>query len=158
MNFARKFKNSKIEISDENMNPSARRKARELALQAIYQWQFTADSAPDIEVQFSDSTSANNIDQAYFRELLRGVIEHKDILDENMGIFLDRPLKDLNPVELAVLRLAIYELAYRLDVPYKVAINEALELTKKFGSIEGFKYVNGILDKVARRLRKAEFS
>lgn len=137
---------------------SARHRARELALQAIYQWQFTLDPVQVIEAQFSDKIKPkSHIDKEYFINLLRGVIEFKDIIDKYMLEFSDRSLEELNPVELAVLRLGIYELAYRLDVPYKVIINESLELAKTFGSAEGFKYVNGILDKLAHKLRSAEF-
>jgi transcription antitermination protein NusB len=139
------------------MNPAARHKARELALQAIYQWQFTADSPELLEKQFRMATNSKKIDFDYFAKLLHGIIIHCEALDENMRPFLDRDLKELNAVELAALRLAIYELTYNLEIPVKVIINEALELTKNFGSIEGFKYVNAILDKVAHKLRANEF-
>ena len=138
------------------MKPQARHKARFLALQAIYQWQVTSDSIADIRVQFLDKTSSKKVDADYFNDLLKGVSENVADIDQTIIPFLDRKIEDLDMVELAVMRLATYELMKRLDVPYKVVINEALELTKNFGSIEGFKYVNGVLDRVARLLRDRE--
>ena len=131
------------------MKPQARRKARFLALQAIYQWQVTKDSIANIKVQFLDKTASKKVDRDYFEDLLGGVAENIDDIDKVIIPFLDRKIEDLDLVELGILRLATYELMKRIDVPYKVVINEALELTKEFGSIDGFKYVNGVLDKVA---------
>jgi len=136
------------------MKPQARRKARSLALQAIYQWQLVADDIVNIKMQFVDKINSKKVDAEYFNDLLDGVIKNVGAIDEVITPLLDRKIKDLDAVELAVLRLATYELMMRLDVPYKVVINEALELTKNFGSIEGYKYVNGVLDKVARGSRK----
>jgi N utilization substance protein B len=135
------------------MNPYARRKARRLALQAIYQWQFTEIAIKEIEAQFLENCNPKKIDIPYFSELVTGVINNIANIDEQMRPFLDRALKDINKVELAILRIAIYELLYRLDIPYKVIINEALESAKAFGAEEGFKYINGVLDKVAKKLR-----
>ena len=136
------------------MKPQARRKARSLALQAIYQWQLVADDIVNIKMQFVDKINSKKVDAEYFNDLLDGVIKNVGAIDEVIMPLLDRKIKDLDAVELAVLRLATYELMMRLDVPYKVVINEALELTKNFGSIEGYKYVNGVLDKIARGSRK----
>ena len=138
------------------MKPSARRKAREFILQAIYQWQFTGDPVTTVEAHFYDAIQKTKGDFVYFTRLLHGIVENCAVLDETVTPFLDRDLKDLNPVELAILRFAVYELKFCLDIPYKVIINEALEVTKNFGSTEGFKYVNGVLDKVAREVRKDE--
>jgi transcription antitermination protein NusB len=138
------------------MKPHARRKARSLALQAVYQWQLNVDSVANIKIQFLDKINSNKVDATYFIDLLDGVIRNVEVIDNIIVPFLDRKLKELDPVELAVMRLATYELMQRLDVPYKVVINEALELTKNFGSVEGYKYVNGILDKAARQLRAQE--
>ncbi|EKD45678.1 MAG: transcriptional terminator NusB [uncultured bacterium] len=135
------------------MKPQARRKARSLALQAIYQWQLVADDVVNIKMQFVDKINSKKVDAEYFNDLLDGVIKNVGAIDEVITPLLDRKITDLDAVELAVLRLATYELMLRLDVPYKVVINEALELTKNFGSIEGYKYINGVLDKVARQLR-----
>jgi len=135
------------------MKPQARRKARSLALQAIYQWQLVADDVVNIKMQFVDKINSKKVDAEYFNDLLDGVIKNVGAIDEVITPLLDRKITDLDAVELAVLRLATYELMLRLDVPYKVVINEALELTKNFGSIEGYKYINGVLDKVSRQLR-----
>lgn len=138
------------------IKPYARHKARKLALQAIYQWQMTSDDIAIIEAQFAPSINAKKIDKDYFFELVRGVAAKAAEIDECMLPFLDRKISALDVVELAVLRLAVYELLYKLDVPYKVVINEALKLAKIFGSVDGFKYINGILDKVAKKVRVVE--
>ncbi|MBU0745054.1 MAG: transcription antitermination factor NusB [Gammaproteobacteria bacterium] len=138
------------------MKPQARSRARSLALQAIYQWQFAASSITDIKLQFVDKINSNKVDATYFNDLLDGVIKNIAAIDEVVTPLLDRKIKDLDAVELAVLRLATYELMLRLDVPYKVIINESLELNKKFGSIDGYRYINGVLDKVAKLLRVSE--
>lgn len=138
------------------IKPYARHKARKLALQAIYQWQMNHDDMFIIEAQFADNINAKKIDKEYFFELLRGVSAKAAELDECIAPFLDREISALDMVELAILRLAVYELLFKIDVPYKVVINEALKLAKVFGSVEGFKYINGILDKVAKKVRAAE--
>lgn len=139
------------------MKPQARHKARFLALQAIYQWQLTTEERSSLKLQFQEKLNPKKTDIKYFYDLLDGVIKEIGIIDETIIPFLDRKIDDLDLVELAVLRLATFEMLRRVDVPYKVIINEALELTKKFGSIEGYKYINGVLDKTAHLLRKAEF-
>jgi len=136
--------------------PNARRKARRLALQAIYQWQLSEMPPSDIEQQFLSDQPLTKVDVPYFLELLRGVPKNIGVIDEKLTPILDRPIAELNPVELAILRLGIYELGNRLDIPYRVVIDEALRLAKTFGAIEGFKYVNAVLDKIARSLRTAE--
>lgn len=138
------------------MNPTARRHARQYALQAMYQWQLNALPVKEIETDFLIHQIKEKTDLDYFKELIYAVPKEFPLLDDYMAPFLSRPINELDPVELAILRLSIYELANRLDIPYRVVINEALELTKKFGSVEGYKFVNGILDKVARQLRTEE--
>jgi transcription antitermination protein NusB len=135
------------------MNQYSRRKARKLAVQAIYQWQITQDPIDHIAAQFLAEANPKKIDIEYFAAIVKGVANSAAELDKNIEIFLDRKLSELDLVELAVLRLAVYEFLYKPDVPYKVVIDEALDLTKLYGSVEGFKYVNGILDKVAKVLR-----
>ena len=130
-----------------------RHKARHFAVQAIYQWQFGIATFEEIHAHFSAKNNPKKVDVEYFAELLNGVISNQIAIDEQITPFLDRTITDLDQVELAVLRIATYELLFRLDIPYKVVINEALELTKVFGSKEGFKYVNGILDNVAKKIR-----
>ena len=138
------------------MNPTARRLAREYALQALYQWQIAHNPPADIQSQFLAHPFNKKTDLEYFKELLHSIPNQHEELDCHMIPFLSRSIDELDPIELAILRISIYELAKRLDVPYRVIINEALELTKKFGSIEGYKFVNGVLDHVARKLRTHE--
>lgn len=138
------------------INPSARRNARRYALQAMYQWQIAGTSVSVIEAEFLNYHIDKKLDLAYFKELVHGVPDNLHDIDQEMMPFLGRPMHEIDPIELAVLRLAIYELKKRPDVPYRVIINEALELTKKFGSIEGHKFVNGVLDRIARKIRVTE--
>ena len=132
------------------MKPSARRRARKLALQAIYQWQLAETALGALTEQFLTEVNEKKVDVAYFRGLLIAVIRNVIEIDAKIVPALDRKITELNPIELAVLRLAVGELMYKKDVPYKVVINEALELTKIFGSADGFKYVNAVLDKTAK--------
>jgi N utilization substance protein B len=138
------------------MNPTARRQARHYALQAMYQAHVSGHTAREVEEQFLLHQIKKKVDLDYFKELLHACLEKQEELDAQMTPFLKRPVRELDPVELSILRLSIYELAHRLDIPYRVVINEALELAKKFGSVEGFKFVNGVLDQVARKLRIVE--
>ncbi|RUO58758.1 transcription antitermination factor NusB [Pseudidiomarina insulisalsae] len=137
------------------MKPAARRKARKLAVQAIYSWQLSENSMSDIEAQFLTDNDTSKIDVDYFLALVRGVAGQVKTLDEALSPFLDRPLNELDQVERAVLRLAAFELRERHDVPYKVAINEAIELAKSFGADESHRFVNGVLDKAIDSLRPA---
>ena len=139
------------------MNPYSRHKARKLAVQAIYQWHMTQDPIDHVIAQFLLEANPKKIDLEYFADIVNGVVNHTAELDQNMQVFLDRKVHETDVVELAVLRLAVYELLHKFDVPFKVVIDEALELAKIYGSVEGFKYVNGILDKVAKVLRHEEF-
>ncbi len=135
-----------------------RHKAREYALQAIYQWQYTQDPPTEIELQFHEDYDFSKVDTEYFSELVHKIPQQLTEIDAVIDQGLDRPFHELNPVELAVLRIAVYELMFRHDVPYKVIINEALQITKTFGSQDGFKYVNGVLDTLAKNLRSLEVS
>jgi N utilization substance protein B len=137
-------------------SPSARRKARKLALQGIYQWQATDLPVSEIEAHLLEEKSVDKIDVPYFREILEGVSEHIDDIDEKITPALDRSLQEVSLVERAVLRLAVYEFIHRIDIPYRVVIDEALRLSKTFGTIEGYKYVNGVLDKIAPQIRTVE--
>jgi len=133
-----------------------RRKARSLAVQALYSWQMAGQPLNEIEATFRTDNDFSDVDGAYFHEILHGVPRLKTDLDEAFTPCLDRALEEIDPVELAILRLATYELRNRLDVPYKVVINEGIELAKTFGATDGHKFVNGVLDKLAPRLRAAE--
>lgn len=134
----------------------ARRKARRALVQAVYQWQMAGGSTAEIEAEFQGNGSLDKADGEFFVELLRGVMLNCPDLDEALEPGLDRPLGELDNVERAVLRIATRELATREDVPYSVVIDEYVELAKLFGAEEGHKFVNGVLDKLARTLRPVE--
>lgn len=135
-----------------NVNP--RRRARECAVQAIYSWQISKNDLSEIEASFMAEQDMKGVDKKYFRELLHGVISHSSELDTKMESFLnERSLDELGFVEHAILRIAVYELLKREDVPYKVVINEAIDLTKTFGAEDSHKFINGVLDKVAPTIR-----
>lgn len=134
----------------------ARSKARRNAVQALYQWQLTGADVSDIEEQFLVEHDMTKVDVEYFRELLREVPLHLHELDDHIIEYLDRPMDEVDPVERAILRMSTYELELRLDVPYKAVINEGVEMAKTFGAEHGHKYVNGILDRVAHKLRSVE--
>ncbi|MEW5756672.1 MAG: transcription antitermination factor NusB [Pseudomonadota bacterium] len=135
---------------------SSRHKARQCAVQALYQWQLTGQDVADIDRQFIEEHDMKGVKVDYFQELLHQVLLHLHELDDHMAPLLDRPVQEVDPVERAILRLGIYELKFRLDVPYRVVINEGVELAKTFGAEHGHKYVNSILDGVARQVRTAE--
>jgi N utilization substance protein B len=130
--------------------------ARRLAMQAIYQWQMTGLDPAAIDAQFQADQDMSKADLGYFQELVQQVPARVQDIDAAIDPFLDRPLPQVDPVELAILRLAGYELLQRLDVPYRVVINEAVELAKKFGAEQGHRFINGVLDKAARKLRPQE--
>ncbi|MGV2835311.1 transcription antitermination factor NusB [Pseudomonas shirazensis] len=133
-----------------------RREARKLATQALYQWHMAKQSLNEIEAQFRVDNDFSDIDGAYFREILHGVPAKKDDIDAALKPCLGTPLEELDPVELAVLRLSTWEFLMRVDVPYRVVINEGVELAKIFGATDGHKFVNGVLDKLAPQVREAE--
>ena len=133
-----------------------RRKARHYGMQALYQWHMAGAALKDIEDEFLEEYDFAHVDVEYFQALLHGVPAEVDTLDESITPLLDRKLDDLDPIELTLLRMGQYELAHRIDVPYKVVINEAVALAKKFGATDGHKYQNGVQDKVARTMRKVE--
>jgi transcription antitermination protein NusB len=132
---------------------AARKQARYKALQTIYEWQFSASPIADILARQLARKVEKKFDKNYFIKIVEGVVDNTVEIDHAFLPFLDRKIDELSLVERAVLRIATYELLYCQDVPFKVSINEALELTKLFGSDEGFKYVNGVLDKVAKAIK-----
>lgn len=134
----------------------ARRLSRKLAMQALYQWQLTGQSAAELRNQYADDEGFGDADADYFRELLDGITAAAAALDELLGSLVDRPVAQLDPVERAVLLIGLYELGQRPDVPYRVVINEGVELAKRFGATDGHKFVNAVLDRAARQLRAAE--
>lgn len=136
---------------------AARGRARRIAMQALYQWHMTDNPLNVIESECHVENDMESVDTAYFTEIFRGVAKHKTELDETFSPFLLAiRLDKLDPISLSVLRLATFELKYRIDVPYRVVINEAINLTKKYGAADSHKFVNGVLDKVAPILREAE--
>ena len=136
------------------MKPAARRKARILALQAVYSWQLSNNSIADIEHQMLIENDVSKVDVEYFKDLARGVTVNYKQLDEIVTPHLSRPFSDLDEVEKVVLRVSTYELKFRQDVPYKVAINEGIELAKLFGAEDSHKFVNGVLDKAVKDIRE----
>jgi N utilization substance protein B len=133
-----------------------RRKARELAVQGIYQRQLTGDSVETIEAQLREHEEFEKIDGEHFSAILNGAIKDVTNLESKLQPCLDRPMKDLSPVERAVLLVATYEFVHHVEIPYRVVINEAIELAKCFGGTDGYKYVNGVLDKLAASERAVE--
>ncbi len=134
----------------------ARNRARCLAVQALYEWQMTGTHQADIKIRFLEDKSDKKLDKQYFQEVISGVIDKATELDEIITPFLKRPLDEIDRVEHAILRLSAYELMHRRDIPYRVVINEGVELAKTFGGEQGHKFINGILDKMASNLRSAE--
>ena len=141
-----------------DVKQSPRHRARELAMQGVYQWRVSGSEASDIETHMHGEKNLGRYDKPMFSKLLRGVIAQHEELQTLLTPHLDRSLDELSTVEFAVLMLAAYELAFQLDVPYKVVINEAVELAKTFGGTDGHKYVNGVLDKLAPKVRTVEFA
>ncbi|MCC6301553.1 MAG: transcription antitermination factor NusB [Gammaproteobacteria bacterium] len=135
---------------------SARSRARRCIVQALYQWQLTGRDAGALDAQFFIDEGEGEIERAFFDGVLAEALAHADVLDGLIAPLLDRPLQEVDPVELAILRLGACELRYHPEVPFRVVINEAVELAKLFGAHHGHKYVNGILDRLAARLRAEE--
>lgn len=133
-----------------------RSQARHHAVQALYQWQMTGQNIKEIHNQFLEEQDVKEFDVNYFETLLSGIPANLSSLDEILGLFLDRSIESVDPVERAILRLGTYELQNHLEVPYRVVINEGVELAKVFGAEQGHKYVNGVLDKIAHKLRSQE--
>lgn len=152
-------------MSDNDKKPVAkkksslttqRRNARSFALQALYQWELAGQAVNEIEAQFRVDNDMRDTDVKLFSELLHGIAASKSDLDKSYNDFLDRQLEDLDPIELTVLRIGAFELSQRMEVPYRVAINESVELAKTFGATDSHRYVNGVLDKLAQRVRMDE--
>ena len=138
------------------MTKTDRRRSREFALQGLYQWQLAKTDPAAIARQLAEAKGFDKIDADYFKSLLEGSIAAAPDLEQAITPHLDREYKRLSPVERAILLLAGFELAHRPDVPYRAVINEAVELAKSYGGTDGYKFVNGVLDKMAAQLRPAE--
>ncbi|HRQ66024.1 MAG TPA: transcription antitermination factor NusB [Xanthomonadaceae bacterium] len=141
----------------DGIDPAARTRARRRALQALYAWEMSGNSIASVLAQFAEERDANMADQDYFESVVRGVERECAALDAALGPHLDREMDSLDPIERALLRLAAFELCHRLDVPYRVVINEAVESAKKFGSEFGHTFVNGVLDQLAAAVRSIEY-
>lgn len=135
---------------------SPRRRARECAVQTLYSWAISKNAPEEIELNFivDQDDEMKGVDMPYFRKLFRQTVNNVEAVDSTMAPYLDRNTAELDPIECAILRLAVYELKFELDVPYKVVINEAIEVAKVFGAEESHKYINGVLDKIAPALSR----
>lgn len=141
---------------NDGIDPQARSRARRRALQALYAWQLSNTPIAKVIEQFRHEQDMEVADLEYFEDLVNGVAAQLAELDGALASYLDRGIEQVDPIERAVLRIATYELRHRLDVPYRVVINEAIETSKRFGSDHGHTYVNGVLDRAAAEWRRAE--
>ena len=135
----------------------ARSLARKRAVQALYSWQVSSGELSDIDESFVLENDMSKVDVPYFKELLQNIPRCIEELDQLMQPLLDRPLEELDPVEHAVLRMSLYELLHKPEIPYRVVINEGVEVVKTFGAAQSHKFINGILDKAAQQVRAVEF-
>lgn len=135
---------------------TSRRRSREFALQGLYQWQLAGTDPATIARELGEAKGFDKIDAGYFKALLEGAVASAPQLEREIEPHLDRKLEHLSPVERGILLLAAFELAHRPEVPYRVVINEAVEIAKAYGGTDGWKFVNGVLDKLAARLRESE--
>lgn len=139
------------------INPSARRKARHYGLQALYQWLMNRTPLNEIEAQFLTEYDFSKVDREYFHTLVHEIPQHITELEDAFSPYLqERTIDDLDPIERSLLRLGSFELIKRIDIPYKVAINETVALAKKFGATDSHKYVNAVMDKLAQEVRAVE--
>ncbi len=149
---------AEAEASAAKPQKSPRHRARELAMQGVYQWRVSGSDASEIEKHLLGEKNLGRYDKAMYTRLLHGVLSGHEALETLLSPHLDRSLDELSTVEFSVLLLAAFELSQQLEVPYKVVINEAVELAKTFGGTDGHKYVNGVLDKLAPKVRAVEFA
>jgi N utilization substance protein B len=147
---------SETKVPAQKSVAKARGKSRRLAMQAIYQWQMTGDSITGIKQQFFDENNSSKIDTEYFSELVSGVAANLSELDGLLEKYMTRTIESVDPVERAILRLGAYEFVNRLDVPYRVVLNEAVNIAKEFCAEKSHAFVNAVLDKVAKEIRHIE--
>jgi transcription antitermination protein NusB len=147
---------SKSLHANPNKNRTPRHRAREFALQGLYQWLLAGEDAGAIDAHLREAHGFDKADAAHFDALLYGTIKDAVVLRQGLTPLIDRPMSQLSPIEHAALLIGAYELKHHIEIPYKVVINEAVELTKSFGGIDGHKYVNGVLDKLAAVVRDTE--
>lgn len=137
-------------------SPGARTRARELLLQALYQKQIAGHGSDELLAQFHDQVAYQRVDQAFFDQALPAICESQDLYAGKIDALIDRPLQQLDPVEFSILLIGVYELDTRPDVPFRVIINEGVNLAKRFGALDGHKYINACLDLAAQSMRSAE--
>ena len=140
----------------QSTSSGARTRARELLVQALYQKQIAGHDCAELLAQFHEQAAYERVDQAFFDEALPQICKSQQELEKTIDALIDRPLEQLDPIELSVLLIGVYELQSRIDVPYKVVINEGVNLARRFGAIDGHKYVNACLDAAAQSLRSVE--
>ncbi|CAM2967554.1 TPA: transcription antitermination factor NusB [Legionella pneumophila] len=142
----------------EKQSIRGKRRARKFALQALYQWLMSGTELHEIEAQFRTINNMDKVDGEYFCRLLYGIPTHVEALEASLLPYLDREINALNPIELTVLRIGSFELFHCPEIPYKVILDESVSLTKEFGSQEGYRYVNGVLNNLAKQVRSVEVS
>lgn len=142
----------------ENQSIRGKRRARKLAVQALYQWLMSGSELFEIEAQFRVANNMDKVDTEYFCRLLHGVPANLSALQDALTPFLDRPIDGLNPIELTVLRISAFELFNCPEIPYRVVLDESVSLTKEFGSQDGYRYVNGVLNNLAKKVRTVEIN
>lgn len=134
----------------------ARTRARELMVQALYQKQIAGHSTSELIAQYTEDSAYGRVDQEFFDELFPAISNGQEDLEKKIDVLIDRPLAQLDPIELSILLIGVHELEARVDIPYKVVINEGVNLAKRFGSTDGHKYINACLDVAAKSLREVE--
>lgn len=145
-------------MDTKKKNTNSRRKSRELALKGLYALLLRGGDADTLLRDLREDEDYALADTAYFESLLQGIATHRDELDARIAPLLSRPLREVSPIEHAILCLSCHELAHAPDIPYRVVINEGVELAKRYGGTDGYKFVNGVLDRLAAQIRPEEFS
>jgi N utilization substance protein B len=140
----------------ESKGAGARTRARELMVQALYQKQIAGHSTAELVAQYREDAAYQRVDQEFFDELFPAISNGQADLEQKIDVLIDRPLEQLDPIELSILLIGVYELEARIDIPYRVVINEGVNLARRFGATDGHKYINACLDKAAQSLRKVE--
>lgn len=140
------------------MKPAYRKRSRELALQTLYAWQLSGNNIEQVELSVVTSNDMTKVDMEYYQDIIKTVSDNVDDIDQKYKPYIGRLIEELDPIEQAIMRLATAELIKRLDTPFKVVINESIELAKSFGAEESHKFINGALDKAVKTLRKDERS
>lgn len=142
----------------EKSSIKGKRRARKLMVQAMYQWLIGKQELSEIEAQFRVANNMTTVDDEYFCRLLYGIPKNIEQLEQCFSTYLDRPITELNPIELSILRISTFELYFCPEIPYRVVLDEAVSLAKQFGSQDGHRYVNGILHQVAQKSRSVEIN